>query len=302
MPRLLLPEGLFSDEFHCVLEHRLQPFEVLLLIHGRGVARVAVCGRDGVADARDGHDDGVLAGHETILLHKAREACGFWPAAHAHGLHAGAVDLQAIAGALEVRAGVAHAVPDVHAVDGRTGEDVVHQLVADHGVRVGERRAIHGGGEVLHKVGDDHDVARVDVVAHAAGRRRDDQLPDAQLPQDPHEQVHRVAALLIHVDPTGKYEHLLSGDGGDADLPCVTGKVGETREVRMNIRQVDGALGQRHGVAPARAEHHGGIQAEAFRHSLDEMRCDAVENFVTIESLFQNALLRARKQYRKMRN
>ncbi len=174
---VLALETLHRGQLHGVREHHTQSLRVR--VHSGRVVAVAMRIGEPIADAGDGNDDGAIACSKVVLLHEAREARRFRPAAHANALHARPVDLQAIAGTLEVWPSVAHAMPDVYAVDGRIGEDAVHQLGGDHDMRVGERRAVHRRGEVLDEVCDDDDVALTDVVPHAAGRRRDDQLPDA---------------------------------------------------------------------------------------------------------------------------
>jgi len=256
---LLVLEAMRDSEPHCVLEHHAQAIGIR--VHGGGVAGVAVGIREPVADAGDRHDNCVLASGEAVLLCKACEARRFRPAAHTNALHTGPVDLQPVARAFEVWAGAAHAVPNVHPVDGRTGEDAVHELLVNHAVWVREWRAIHGGADVLHKIRDDHDVALADVIAHATSGRGEDQLSDAQLPEDPHEQVHRIAIAFVHVYPAGNHEHSLSANHSDADLTGMPRKVCESIEERMNVRELD-ALDELSGLSPAGAENHGSVRMD----------------------------------------
>ena len=244
-----------------VFEHRLHTLEVLLLVQGGGVARVAVCNGDRVADAGDWHDDRVLAGDEVGLLHEARETVCLRSPAHSHALKAGPVDLQPVAGTLKVRACVAHTVSDVHAIDGCVGEDGVHERIADHAVRVGERCSIHGGGEVLHEVCDDNKIACVDVIAHPTSCRREDELANAQLPEDPHQEVHRVAVAFIHVDTTGNYEHTLPTDDCDADFAGVARNIGERREALVDFRECN-APEELDGLSPSGSQNGGDVRID----------------------------------------
>ena len=234
---------------------------------------VGIC--EPVADAGDRHDNCALVSREVALFYEARKARCLWPSAHAHALHTGPVDLQPVARAFEIWAGAAHAVPNVHPVDGRTGEDAVHELLVDHAVRVREWRAIHGGADVLHEIRDDHDVALADFIAHATSGRGEDQLSDAQLPEDPHEQVHRIAIAFVHVHPAGNHEHSLSANHSDADLTGMPRKVCESIEERMNVRELD-ALDELSGLSPAGAENHGSV-----RMDLSKQVNDVLCNFCT---------------------
>ncbi len=240
-------------------EHAGEPF--LVRDHRFGVAFVAVRIVQPVADAGDRHYERVLAGLEIILLHKAREALCFRRSTHAHTLDAGLIHSQPIPRAFQRRPLVHGEVADMYAADRHGSPDGLHQVMADHWARYREWRSIYRRRTVRHDVHDDDEVAFPDAIAHSAAGRCEDELADSQLPQNPHEKVHRVAVSFVHVDAPGNHEYSLAADDRDADHSSVTRQVGERAEERMDVCELH-ALDELDGPAPAGAEHRGSFRAD----------------------------------------